>query len=448
MYSKTPQRLDELTLWARMKIKPSKSRSLSIRKGVRSDRTVFMAGGEKIPLLAEQPIRSLGRQYTSELSDRQMGRLVQKQLTDGLARIDNSQLPGKLKVWCYQFTLYQRIMWPLKVSEVPSSAASRMDGISNKYIRKWLGLPQCFSDAGLFGKNVLQLPLKSINIGYKQEKARLVVELKECHDQLVKDAKVAVRTGHKWKAQAQVDEAISRFQHKEVLGRVQHNLAGLGWGEPTQFWPTATREQRKTMVVEEVTQVEQERYLIKVAAQGRQGARTRWEDTTSRSISWTDIWRTPQVRLSFLIRAAYDTLPCPQNLSQWFGSEDGCPLCSKDNAGLQHILLGCKVALCAGVSEMAAQPGPEEAIRAIGEMQSGSQQLHRSPTAGHSLHPTRREAGEVSSRDAVSPACSWEGVGNVGRPRQAASLPIRDHPDNAETRCGDVVRGCQEGPHR
>lgn len=76
MYSKTPQRLDELTLWARMKIKPSKSRSLSIRKGVRSDRTVFMAGGEKIPQLVEQPIRSLGRQYTSELSDRQMGRLV------------------------------------------------------------------------------------------------------------------------------------------------------------------------------------------------------------------------------------------------------------------------------------------------------------------------------------------------------------------------------------
>ena len=76
-----------------MKIKPAKSRSLSIRKGVRDDRTVFSAGGEKIPLLAEQPIRSLGREYTSELSDRQMGRTAQKQLREGLARIDNSQLP-------------------------------------------------------------------------------------------------------------------------------------------------------------------------------------------------------------------------------------------------------------------------------------------------------------------------------------------------------------------
>ncbi len=135
------KRLDELIQWARMKIKPSKSRSLSIRKGVREDRTVFTAGGEKIPLLNEKSVRSLGRDYTPELSDRQVGKLVQKQLREGLEKIDSSQLPGKLKVWCYQFTLFQRVMWPLKVSKIPSSLASRMDTISNTYIRKWLGLP-------------------------------------------------------------------------------------------------------------------------------------------------------------------------------------------------------------------------------------------------------------------------------------------------------------------
>lgn len=111
------KRLGELTAWARMKIKPAKSRSLSIRKGVRDDSTVFTAGREKIPLLAEQPIRSLGREYTPKLSDRQMGRTVQKQLKEGLARIDSSQFPGKLKVCCYQVTLFHRVMWPLKVGK-------------------------------------------------------------------------------------------------------------------------------------------------------------------------------------------------------------------------------------------------------------------------------------------------------------------------------------------
>ncbi len=243
---------------------------------------------------------------------------------------------------------FQRVMWPLKVSEIPSSLASRMDTISNTYIRKWLGLPCCFSDTGLFGKNALQLPLKSINLGYKQEKTRLVFELKESRDEAVKRAGVTIRTGYRWKAQQEIDQAVNRLQHKEVMGRVQHSQAGLGWGEPVQFWSKATREQRKSMVVEEVSQVEQDRYLIKAVSQCKQGAWTRWEDISNRVITWADIWRTPQSRLSFLVRAAYDTLPCPRNLSQWFGSEDKCPLCNKANSGLQNILSGCNVALTQG----------------------------------------------------------------------------------------------------
>lgn len=94
-----------------------------------------------------------------------------------------------------------------------------------------------------------------------------------------------------------VDQSISRLQHKEVRGRVQHNRAGLGWGGPSQFWSTATKEQRKTMVVEEVARVDQERYLIKAVSQGKKGAWTRWEDTTSRVVSWADVWRTPQAQL-------------------------------------------------------------------------------------------------------------------------------------------------------
>lgn len=39
-----------------------------------------------------------------------------------------------------------------------------MYSISTSYIRKWLGIPPCLSDAGLFGKNIQKLPLKSINI--------------------------------------------------------------------------------------------------------------------------------------------------------------------------------------------------------------------------------------------------------------------------------------------
>jgi len=163
-------------------------------------------------------------------------------------------------------------MWPLKVSEIPSSLVSRMDTISNTYIRKWLGLPRCFSDAGLFDKNALHLPLKSMIPGYKQEKTRLVFELKESREEAVKSAGVIIRTGRRWRAQQEVDQAVNRLQHKEVMGRVQHSRAGLGWGEPVQFWSKATREQRKSMVVEEDSRIEQDRYLIMAVSQGKQGA--------------------------------------------------------------------------------------------------------------------------------------------------------------------------------
>lgn len=55
--SRLLKRMDELMSWARVKIKPS---SLSVRSGVRNESTIFV-GREKIPLLNEQPIKTLGR---------------------------------------------------------------------------------------------------------------------------------------------------------------------------------------------------------------------------------------------------------------------------------------------------------------------------------------------------------------------------------------------------
>ena len=49
-------------------------------------------------------------------------------------------------------------------------------------------------------------------------------------------------------------------------------------------------------------------------------------------------------RASFTIRAAYDVLPSPANLSQWYGEDPTCP----SPATLRHILVGCKTCLTQG----------------------------------------------------------------------------------------------------
>lgn len=43
-------------------------------------------------LLAEQPVRNQGRLYRADLSDKNMATTVMKQLSEGLERIDRSQV--------------------------------------------------------------------------------------------------------------------------------------------------------------------------------------------------------------------------------------------------------------------------------------------------------------------------------------------------------------------
>ena len=84
---------------------------------------------------------------------------------------------------------------------------------ANSFIRKWLGLPRCFSETGLFGRNTLQLPLQSISLGYKQEKTRLILELRESTDQTVRNATPKVLTGRRWTAPNEVAQATRGLLH-------------------------------------------------------------------------------------------------------------------------------------------------------------------------------------------------------------------------------------------
>ncbi len=43
-----------------------------------------------------------------------------QQLTGGLKKIDESLLQGKFKVWFYQFTLFHRLLWTLKLCDITS----------------------------------------------------------------------------------------------------------------------------------------------------------------------------------------------------------------------------------------------------------------------------------------------------------------------------------------
>ena len=158
-------RLDELIGWSRMKFKAKKSRSCTFRKG-RQTEVRYTIAGDPIPTVQEQPVKSLGRMYKGNLSDRSQGVEIFNQAKEGLESIDHSKLSGKFKLWCLQFGLYPRLLWPLMIYEVTESRVEMIEKKCRAYTRKWLGLPKCLNNAALYGKGIpLELPISSFNEG-------------------------------------------------------------------------------------------------------------------------------------------------------------------------------------------------------------------------------------------------------------------------------------------
>ena len=144
------QRFNKLIEWCRMKLKPTKSRSLSITKGKVDESVKFTVAGHTIPTVSEQPVKSLGRWYDSSLKDTQRSSELEEQAIEGLETINKTKLPGKFKVWILQFVLIPKLLWPLLVYDIPSSLVERLEKKVSKYIRKWFGLPPGLSTSASF----------------------------------------------------------------------------------------------------------------------------------------------------------------------------------------------------------------------------------------------------------------------------------------------------------
>lgn len=210
-----------------------------------------------------------------------------------------------------------------------------MDGKVNSFFRKWLRLPWCLDCTEHKSQGSLRLEVD---------------------------------------AQTEVDQAIGRLQHQEVVGRVQEGRAGLGWGEAPRFWSKA-KKGRRWWWQRWVARTEEERFKIKAVPKGRRRSWTTSEGVGNRNIRWTDQLKIPQARFSFLIHSTYDTLPCPWNLHQWFGSEESCSFCSTPNT-----LSGCKTTLCQGCYRWRH----DQVLRKLAEVVKGQRQGSKgSPPAGN-----------------------------------------------------------------
>ena len=80
-----------------------------------------------MPTVKEKPVKSLGRWYAGNLTDRSRGVEVYNQAREGLASIEHSNLAGKFKLWCLQFGLYPRLLWPFMIYEVAEARVEMIE---------------------------------------------------------------------------------------------------------------------------------------------------------------------------------------------------------------------------------------------------------------------------------------------------------------------------------
>ncbi|XP_061185889.1 uncharacterized protein LOC133193994 [Saccostrea echinata] len=336
----TIQELESAITWARMKVKPSKSRSLVIKNGkVKEER--FKIDGETIPTVSEEPVKCLGKFFNDTLTDRQNVKETCRQLNEWMKTLDKSGLPGKYKAWIYQHGILPRLLWPLLVYDVPLTIVEGMETIASRYLRRWLGVPRSFSSVGLYSSGTkLQLPLKSITEDFKETKVRQHLLLQNSKDERVRTAKVEIRTGRKWSVKETIEEAQSRLRISDIIGRQAIGRQGRD-DTPTARWGTASVEEKQNLM----RTIEEDSRMVKAAGMKKQGSWLNWENTRQVKLGWNDIWKMEPFRLQFKLKSVYDVLPSPTNLVTWGVTDDPkCALCSK-SANLEHILSACSQAL-------------------------------------------------------------------------------------------------------
>ncbi|TWW80087.1 hypothetical protein D4764_10G0011170 [Takifugu flavidus] len=172
-----------------MSFKPTKSRSMVLKKGKVVDKLRFVISGTAIQSITVQPVKSLGKLFDSSLKDTATIQKSTEELGGWLTKVDNSALPGRFKAWIYQYSILPRVLWPLLVYAVPVTTVESFERKISSFLRRWLGLPRSLNSAALYGtSNSLQLPFSGLTEEFKVARTREALQYRDSRDYNPKSA--------------------------------------------------------------------------------------------------------------------------------------------------------------------------------------------------------------------------------------------------------------------
>ena len=101
-------RTDVVLKWARMALKPPKSRSVVVKRGKLQNVEPFSVDGVRIPGLQNKPLRTLGRVYDLSIDDKDYRTTIFNKFCNGLWKLDKSSFTGFMKAWALHHVLIKK----------------------------------------------------------------------------------------------------------------------------------------------------------------------------------------------------------------------------------------------------------------------------------------------------------------------------------------------------
>lgn len=163
------------------------------------------------------------------------------------------------------------LMWPLNIYNVPMSRIEVMQRKVTGALKRWLRIPKSFSSDCLFSRSSkLRLPFSSLTEEVKTAKARNLITLENSADECIRNAGINVDGGRKANTPAEVQDAKSRLQMKDITGIANRGREGLGMRR-RQYYSTSSKIERRGMVVNTIREREEEQRLVKMTSLVSQG---------------------------------------------------------------------------------------------------------------------------------------------------------------------------------
>ena len=124
-----------------LRIKPSKCRSLSLSSGKYVD-VEFRVGEDQIYSVGNEIHKFLGAVITKNLASSDIHEYLSNKIEKCLENIDSSAIRNELKVKVYTRYILPYLRFDLTVNDMTHTHCKSLDSLTNRYLKKWCGLPR------------------------------------------------------------------------------------------------------------------------------------------------------------------------------------------------------------------------------------------------------------------------------------------------------------------